>query len=158
MITIRSSLLLKLPTRTLRRDLSQILKCAGVPNYDLGILFTDDAHIRTLNKRYRNKDRPTDILSFPFQEAITPGNLPPPLTEDDKNLGDMIISIPYVARWCREHGETLHARFPVLFAHGVCHLLGYDHETDEDYLEMHDKESRILESFWEWKGKLGRRR
>jgi probable rRNA maturation factor len=65
-----------------------------------------------------------------------PGKLPTPLTPEHKNLGDMIISVPYVIKWCKEHNEIVEKRLPVLYTHGICHLIGYDHENDKEFNEV----------------------
>ncbi|KAG0360980.1 hypothetical protein BGZ54_009285, partial [Gamsiella multidivaricata] len=65
--------------------------------------------------------------------AVRPGVLPTPRSEDDKNLGDLFISMRYVNKWCKEHKVDIHERLPVLYAHGICHLLGYDHQDDKDF-------------------------
>ncbi|RIA88423.1 hypothetical protein C1645_826344, partial [Glomus cerebriforme] len=60
---------------------------------------------------------------------------------------------PYVINWCKEHEEVVEKRLPVLYTHGICHLIGYDHENDEEYEKMNKKEQEILKKFWEWKKK-----
>ncbi|CAJ0909755.1 776_t:CDS:2 [Entrophospora sp. SA101] len=99
-------------------------------------------------------------------KAISPGNLPKPLTPEHQNLGDLIISIPYVINWCKRNNKyytTCHSfkktkrclniekRLIELYVHGVLHLLGYDHESDDDYLMMNMKEKEMLKQFWKWK-------
>ncbi|CAJ0922033.1 17919_t:CDS:2 [Entrophospora sp. SA101] len=131
-----------------------------------GVTFTNNKYIKKLNFKYRNKNQSTDILSFPLHEAISPGNLPKPLTPEHQNLGDLIISIPYVINWCKRNNKyytTCHSfkktkrclniekRLIELYVHGVLHLLGYDHESDDDYLMMNMKEKEMLKQFWKWK-------
>ena len=82
--------------------------------------------MRALNRRYRGKDRSTDVLSFPA---------PPPL------LGDLVISVPYAARQARRRGQRLSREIERLLLHGYLHLLGYDHETDGG--EMDALEARL---------------
>jgi probable rRNA maturation factor len=74
--------------------------------------------MRTLNRTWRGKDSPTDVLSFPSGE---PGGF----------LGDLVIDVPYAGRQARSRGHTLAREVQILLAHGVLHLLGYDHETDD---------------------------
>nr|CAG8440571.1 12072_t:CDS:2 [Entrophospora candida] len=105
--------------------------------------------------------------------AISPGNLPKPLTPEHQNLGDLIISIPYVINWCKRNNKyytTCHSfkktkrclniekRLIELYVHGVLHLLGYDHESDDDYLMMNMKEKEMLKQFWKWKKDLRNRK
>ncbi|XXQ38991.1 Endoribonuclease YbeY [Plasmodiophora brassicae] len=121
-----------------RRQLSAILDAVRCPDYDLAVWLTTDRRIRLMNNSFRRVNKPTDILSFPTNEHLTPGTIPDPQL---KALGDIIISVPYVIR----QGFDVKHRLPVLFTHGVCHLLGYDHETDDDYDKMKAREDAILE-------------
>lgn len=73
--------------------------------------------MRRLNREYRKVDRPTDVLSFP--------------SEDPVFLGDVAVDVPYAARQARRRGHSLDREVQLLLAHGVLHLLGHDHETDD---------------------------
>ncbi|KAJ1658468.1 hypothetical protein IWQ61_002290 [Dispira simplex] len=139
----------KLSAREQRRTLERVLALAGYPNWDLGVLFTGNTKIRGLNRQYRNKDKPTDILSFPFYTVTTPNQLPTPRDGEEQYLGDIVISIPYVQAYCRDERIPLLQHLPRLYTHGICHLLGYDHETDPDYHRMALVENNILKRFWE---------
>jgi rRNA maturation RNase YbeY len=59
-------------------------------------------------------------------------------SEDEMNLGDIYISVPYVKKWCKDHNVDIHERLPILYAHGICHLLGYDHQEEDDYATVRD--------------------
>jgi probable rRNA maturation factor len=83
----------------------------------LDVLLCGDARMRALNREWRRTDRPTDVLSFPTRESNT--------------LGDLVIDVPYAARQARRRGHALAREVQVLLAHGVLHLLGHDHETDD---------------------------
>ncbi|ETW08402.1 YbeY/UPF0054 family metalloprotein, variant 2 [Aphanomyces invadans] len=72
-----------------------------------GLLLTDDKHIQFMNKKYRNKDKPTDILSFPNYTIQTPGVLPDARTQEGRYLGDMFLSLPYIEAYCRNNGRAL---------------------------------------------------
>ena len=96
-----------------------------MPDAELSILLCDDATIHELNRDYRNKDRPTDVLAFAMREGEG-GELHPSL------LGDVVISIETARRQAREHGRSIAAEVTQLLAHGLLHLLGYDHRTDEE--------------------------
>ncbi|CAG8522038.1 5141_t:CDS:2 [Ambispora gerdemannii] len=145
--------------KTLKRDLEKLLTLARFPDWDLGVHLAGNRYIRHLNNRYRNKAKPTDILSFPFTtvfsvfffNALSPGILPHPETPDFRNLGDLVISVEYVKHWCKKHDQKFQKRLPVLCVHGICHLLGYDHETDVEWEEMKLREEEILDRFWAWK-------
>lgn len=83
----------------------------------VSVLVCGDARMRALNRTWRRKDRPTDVLSFPSEEAGL--------------LGDVAIDLPYAARQARARGHATRRELQVLLAHGLLHLLGYDHETDD---------------------------
>ncbi|MBD3791410.1 MAG: rRNA maturation RNase YbeY [Campylobacterales bacterium] len=98
------------------------------------LIITDNETIRELNARYREKDKPTDVLSFPLDQAI-PG-MP---------LGSIVISEAYVREKSVEFGHTPDDELALLFIHGLLHLLGYDHEVDNG--EMRAKEEALIEQF-----------
>lgn len=102
------------------------------------MLFTGDRAMRTLNRRYRGKDRPTDVLSFSFREGAFP-QVQPDL------LGDIVIAVPVAERQARERGHSLRREIERLLVHGVLHLAGYDHEQNEAAaLRMRRKELQLL--------------
>lgn len=99
--------------------------------YEISLLITDDETIRKYNKEYRNKDRATDVLSFPM--------------EDDIILGDVAISFETAKRQSEEAEINIDREVAFLFIHGLLHLLGYDHETSqEDEEEMFTLQEKIL--------------
>lgn len=99
--------------------------------YEISLLLTDDETIRQLNKEYRNKDKSTDVLSFPM--------------EDDIMLGDIAISVDTAKRQAEEAEINFDRETAFLFIHGLLHLLGYDHETSqEDEAEMFALQEKIL--------------
>ncbi|KAL4157689.1 hypothetical protein PRNP1_006706 [Phytophthora ramorum] len=126
------------------------LNCPGGP-WDVGVMLTTENHVQKLNRRYRKKDKPTDILSFPFHKVISPGRFPRVKTREERYLGDIYISPAYVRRQCEdpqlEEITMLEERLPVLMAHGLCHLMGYDHEQDDDYERMQEVETYILSRY-----------
>lgn len=97
------------------------------------MLFCGDRLIAGLNRRWRGKDRPTDVLAFPA-EGVAAGF-----------LGDIVISIPYATRQARRRGESRIREVDRLLLHGYLHLLGYDHETDRG--EMEALEARLRKKF-----------
>ncbi len=99
----------------------------------LELLVVDDESIRRLNKEYRGIDKATDVLSFPLQE--TPG----------APLGSIVISAQKVREGASKYGHSEAEEFALLFIHGLLHLLGYDHETDEG--QMRALEAKIIERF-----------
>jgi len=97
---------------------------------ELSILLTTDAAIRLLNRDHRGKDKPTDVLSFPQSEFRRP--LVPRRGHDLAVLGDVIISIDTAERQARGRRRPLVEEVRFLLAHGLLHLLGYDHATPEE--------------------------
>ena len=107
------------------------------------------AESRRLNRTWRNKDKPTNVLSFPAA-PLSPGDTgePPRFpAKEFSELGDLAICAPVVAREAREQGKSLQAHWAHLVVHGVLHLLGYDHETDRDAEVMEARETKILAQF-----------
>lgn len=133
-----------LPLRHLRRFLAEAKSCAGYPEWDVGCRITSDLAVQRLNKRYRGVDAPTDVLSFAVYALPAPERWPAGLEPDDKNLGDIFISAPYVSAWCARHGADPVERLELLLVHGLTHLLGYDHVADADHVAMQAREEGIL--------------
>jgi probable rRNA maturation factor len=106
-------------------------------NAELSILFTDDAQIQGLNAQWRAKDKPTNVLSFPAFAPNKAGPLPP-------MLGDIVLAAETVKREAILEEKPLQHHISHLVVHGLLHLIGYDHETDEDAEEMEALERRIL--------------
>ncbi|MEJ6781806.1 rRNA maturation RNase YbeY [Aminobacter sp. Piv2-1] len=104
---------------------------------ELSLVFTDDAAIQRLNAEWRGKDKPTNVLSFPAF-PIAPGDPLPPM------LGDIVLASETVAREAAEENKPLENHITHLIVHGLLHLLGYDHETDEQAEEMEALERRAL--------------
>jgi probable rRNA maturation factor len=98
---------------------------------ELSVVITDDAHIRVLNRDYRKKDRATDVLSFAMREGEGPG-----VIGEREMLGDVIISVPTAARQAKRAKKSLDEELTMLLAHGLLHLLGYDHQTVEQEKTM----------------------
>lgn len=145
MITIKNSQRkIKIDLKALKKDAQTLLDALNYSDYDLGILLTSTKKIHELNREYRHKDKPTDILSFTYHSKLKAGQRITIRTEDDKNLGDIIICPEYVhddlARW----DQNFETRMKVLLVHGMCHLLGYDHIKDEEYKVMKHKEEQLL--------------
>lgn len=145
MITIKNTQrTIAINTNTLKNDAQKIIDLLSYTDFDLGIWLTTNKTIQRYNSDYRHKDKPTDILSFPFHPTLKPGQRIKPLSDEDKNLGDLIISLEYVQKDAPRWEQTFEQRMKVLLVHGICHLLGYDHITDEEYAVMHKKEKELL--------------
>ncbi len=128
----------------LKKDAQRILEYLEYSDFDLGIMLADNATIHEYNKKHRDKDKPTDILSFPFHDKLKAGERIAAQTDEQKNLGDIIISPEYVQADLPNWGQSFDERMRVLLVHGICHLLGYDHIKDEDYELMQKKEDELL--------------
>lgn len=118
---------------------------------DLTIRIVGAAESRKLNRTWRGKDKPTNVLSFPAMSwAAVPavaGRAGRPHTQglhDTNELGDLAICAPVVAREAREQGKPAQAHWAHMVVHGVLHLLGYDHEVDRDAAIMEAREADIL--------------
>jgi probable rRNA maturation factor len=124
-----------------QKDAQKILTLMGYGDFDLGILLTDNQAIQCFNRDFRSKDEPTDILSFPFHTDLQPGQQIIIESEDDKNIGDLIISLEYINALCEEENKTINEHLRTLLCHGICHLLGYDHYTESTDKVMKEKEA-----------------
>ena len=102
------------------------------------VLLTDDETVRDLNARFRDRDRPTNVLSFPAAEMPLPGRAP--------HLGDLVLAYGVCAAEAEAQGKTLGDHLSHLTVHGVLHLLGRDHEAEAEAEEMETEERTILAS------------
>jgi len=112
----------------LRRVLEGAARALSVGG-SVALVLTGDRSVRGLNARYRGKDRPTDVLSFPG-----PGG--------EQGLGDILISVETAERNARRAGHGLARELDVLALHGFLHVLGYDHETDDGAMERLERRLR----------------
>jgi probable rRNA maturation factor len=110
---------------------------------DVGIILTDNGTLHQLNRQYRGKDAPTDVLSFGM---IEPGQLADASAgrEDDLVVGDVYISMDKAEKQAREAGHHPHREILILAVHGMLHLVGYDHADDGGYAVMQKREMQIL--------------
>ena len=119
-------------------DVTALLKGANVPDAQVSLTLCDDTTITELNAKWRGKDQPTDVLSFPL--------------DDEVMLGDLVISVDTAAKQAEARGHSVRDELRVLLVHGLLHLLGYDHETGADDLaEMAEAEQRLLRRLG-WRG------
>jgi probable rRNA maturation factor len=128
----------------LRQAIAGMLERAGYPDFDLNVLLTTNATVRRYNKQFRHKDKATDILSFPFYPALKAGEHISAISSDEKNLGDLIISVAYAQKDAQIIGYDLYDHLIRLCAHGLAHVLGYDHENDKDWAKMQKFEKKLL--------------
>jgi probable rRNA maturation factor len=104
----------------------------SVEGASLGVRFASDRELRRVNRDYRGKDKPTDVLSFPGGESEDEGH----------HLGDILISVPTARRQAAEHGHPPELEIKTLLLHGLLHCLGYDHEADQGEMERLERRLR----------------
>lgn len=107
------------------------------PPSEISVVLSDDEHIRELNKHHRGMDEPTNVLSFPAARTKAPAGGP-------RMLGDVVIAFETVEREAAEEAKPFSHHLSHLVVHGVLHLLGYDHEDDEEAEIMEARERQIL--------------
>jgi probable rRNA maturation factor len=122
-------------SKLLSKIAHRALEVLGLNKVELSIVLVSDAQIRKLNKLYRNKDKPTDVLSFPIGEKV----------EGWLILGDIVISVDTAKRQAQELGYSLEEELKRLLVHGLVHLLGYDHELGgEEEKKFFELEAFVL--------------
>jgi rRNA maturation RNase YbeY len=105
-----------------QRFATRMLSALALQDSELSLLICDDRVMRRLNRQHRNIDKPTDVLAFAMREG-------PALVSMNDALGDVVISWPTTKRQARSHGQPAERELCLLLAHGVLHLLGFDHEN-----------------------------
>lgn len=136
-----------------------ISKCFEIENLDekklyVSVTLTIPEEIRKINKKYRNIDKETDVLSFPIFEKEEIENYRKHNENNINNnegflqevLGDIIISIPKVEKQAEEYGHSFERELAYMLVHGFYHLIGYDHIKEEDKKVMREKEENVLNS------------
>jgi probable rRNA maturation factor len=112
-------------------------------SYEIGLRLTDDAEIQQLNSQYRHQNKPTDVLAFASLEVDCPQ--PNELIEvSPLYLGDIIVSIDTAMRQAQQQGHKLSTELAWLSAHGLLHLLGWDHPDDESLQRMLEQQVKLL--------------
>ena len=129
----------------LRNLASLVISDEGYPdNAEATLLFVSDDEMSSYNKRFLNREGPTDVLAFPV-ESLLPGVVPetdpagPPLL-----LGDVIIAPAYIKKQASDLGVTFDDEMSLMVTHGLLHLLGYDHQNDNEAAVMEGRERSIL--------------
>ena len=122
----------KISLKKTKQTVQVILNALGCPDSELSILIVDDPQIEELNRQYLDRKGPTNVIAFAMREGDF-SDLSPHL------LGDVVISTDTAAREAKNAALGFEQRFNELLIHGILHLLGYDHETDEE-------EARVMEA------------
>jgi probable rRNA maturation factor len=126
---------------TVRRAVTAAFAAATLtarPDAELSVVLAEDSAVQALNRDFRGKDQPTNVLSFPGVEADA--------TATAHHLGDVILGYTTVAREATDEGRPLDHHLAHLVIHGVLHLFGYDHMTDDEAEEMESHERAALAS------------
>lgn len=126
-----------------------VMKVLESPGAELSVAFVDDLQIHDLNRTYRSVDCPTDVLSFEAGEEPEVEGAPAP-------LGDVVVSLETAFRQAAEFGHTPERETGYLVAHGVLHLLGFDHETEEERRVMRTLEEEALSTLELSRGEVPR--
>ncbi len=138
---------LELPWKEINEDWAcslgeKICSLLALDRVTISVIFTTNSFIHTINRDYRKKDMPTDVISFAYREERFPGEE----MEETEELGDIYISLEKAAEQAAEYEVTLQDEVKRLLIHGILHLIGYDHErSDEDEEIMRKKEDEIFE-------------
>jgi probable rRNA maturation factor len=127
LVTRKRNLKHEVPARLIKRLGDAMLATLSLPDAELSVLLTDDTEIHRLNREHRQKDKPTDVLAFAMDE-----NVPDPAGI----LGDVVISLDTADRQARARRRPLIEEVRFLLAHGVLHLVGYDHAEPIEKREM----------------------
>ncbi len=120
-------------TTLLVQLLNQAALMEGTCEKEVAVTFVENDHIQQLNRQFRDMDKPTDVLSFPLDE--------------EDALGDIIISIPKAKEQAEQYGHSFEREMGFLAVHGFLHLLGYDHETEEEEKAMFGRQEQILQEY-----------
>lgn len=123
----------------LRRRAERLLRELGLPGAELSLVLVDEPEMAALNARWRGREGPTDVLAFSLAEgegAEHRGTL----------LGDVVVCLPVAARQAQELGAGLDDELARLLIHGTLHLLGHDHEHDEEAARMQAEERRLWDA------------
>jgi probable rRNA maturation factor len=122
----------------MRRKLKKVLKDLGCHEGELSVLLTDDQHMAQLNKRFLQREGPTNVLAFPMSNGD-------PSDDDFGMLGDIVLSVETAIRESKALGEPLQETIDRLLLHGLLHLLGFDHERSlEEARRMEKEQARLL--------------
>lgn len=136
-----------------RKDLFLLRNIMGLHSFDVGLIFVSKRKQQKYNRKYRQKDEPTDILSFPFHEHFS-NKSDLDLNVEEKNLGDIFLCPEIIMKKYNTEEHELRKTIVPLLCHGLCHLCGYVHENDVQHEMMTAKEIEILSIFSKRTGKV----
>lgn len=123
-----------------------VTKIVRLPkNSEVSIMIVDNSYIQELNFIYRQQNRPTDVLSFAMNE-LSDDEPDYDASEELNILGDIVLSLEQASLQSNEYGHSLERELGYLVAHGMLHLMGYDHETEEEARVMRSLEEKIMQA------------
>ncbi len=128
--------------RIVKEAIVKVGELYGLETAEVSITLTDNVYIHELNMKYRNIDRPTDVLSFALNEGEEPEIVDGPVVN---MLGDIIISVERATEQAAEYGHSIEREIAFLTVHGMLHLLGYDHMEEADRVEMRKEEDYVMD-------------
>jgi probable rRNA maturation factor len=134
-----------LPAANLRRLAEVVLEAEGLAeDTEVTLLAVADQQMADYNARFMSSEGPTDVLAFPL-EQLEPGQIPaPPVNGPPLNLGDVIIAPTYIRQQASERQVPFDDELSLMVAHGILHLLGYDHQDEEEARAMEHREAQLL--------------
>ncbi len=131
MINIKNLTQSKVDDDSVKNVLVKAAEVMGVKSKEVAVVLVGENRIRNLNKKYRGKNRVTDVLSFGADGG-------------KEELGDIVICVPRVKKQAKQKGHSFKKELTILLVHGLLHLMGYDHEKDKDVEEMEGLEKKIF--------------
>lgn len=140
----------------LRKVVSQALERHQLPGpTEVGVVITGDEVVADLNQRYRGVHSTTDVLSFSLdrEDGLRDSFVNPP--DGFHNLGEVVVSYPQAIKQAEEHGHKVEEELAFLTVHGLLHLLGYDHENEQEAKAMREQETQALAGLGIERRKLG---
>lgn len=127
--------------KEMKKLIKYAMKYEGLEDLEFNVILVDNGRIKELNKKYRNIDKETDVISFAFEDYKCV------IYDKIRVLGDIYISLDKAKEQANEYGHSLLRELSFLMIHGFLHLLGYNHINDEDEKIMFEKQKEILESY-----------
>jgi probable rRNA maturation factor len=130
-ISVANLLSRRLPIKEIRQIAERVLIEEGIEEGEVSVVLAGDELLLELNRKYRGVDKTTDVLAFPFEE--------------EECLGEVIISVDAARDQARAYGHSIKEEIKILLVHGILHLIGYDHEVEEEASKMQARERGIIE-------------
>ena len=132
---------------TIDKLVARAFKLEGfnLPKVYIGIGVVTESEIQEINKEYRKVDAPTDVLSFPIFSRAELAKMKEDKYDAEISIGDIVLCMDVIERHAQEFGTGFNREMLYMIVHGICHLLGYDHEIEQEKKEMRALEEKVLE-------------